>query len=47
MVVISVCSCVLILLSVVLAQLFSYLEFSVAIRQKLLENVRALIQAEY
>lgn len=47
MVVIFVCSCVLILLSVVLAQLLSYLEFSVAIRQKLLENVRALVQAEY
>lgn len=44
MVVTFVCSFVV---SVVLPQLFSYLEFSVAIRQKLLENVRALIQAEY
>lgn len=34
------------LLFVVWAQLFHYLEFSVAIRQKLLGNVRALIRAE-
>ena len=47
MVAVFVCSFVLILLSAVLPQLLSYIELSVAIRQKLLENVRALIQAEY